>query len=78
MNRPLALARRHAFDVVIVLGAVAAALEVALREDVDAPTSSTWFAAPAVAAVILVLLRRRRFPFAAPAGTGIVDGETST
>ncbi len=52
----------------IVLGAVAAALEVALREDPDNElTSPTWFAAPAVAVVILVLLGRRRFPFAAPA-----------
>jgi signal transduction histidine kinase len=68
VSRPLALARTHAFDVVIVLGAVAAALEVALREDAASePTTATWFAAPAVAAVILVLLGRRRFPYAAPA-----------
>jgi signal transduction histidine kinase len=76
------LARRHGFDLLIALGAVAAALEVALRNDPDnEPTSSTWFAAPAVALVILTLLGRRRFPFGSPAsfwllGAGIsfVDG----
>ena len=57
-----------AFDVLIVLGAVGAALEVALRSDPgDEPTTSTWFAAPAVALVVLTLLARRRFPFGAPA-----------
>jgi signal transduction histidine kinase len=68
VKRLLPLVRRHAFDVLIVLGAVAAALEVVLRDDPDNElTSPAWFAAPAVAIVILVLLGRRRFPFAAPA-----------
>jgi signal transduction histidine kinase len=68
VNRLAPLARRHGIDVLIVLGAVAAVLEVVLREDPgDEPTSSVWFAAPAVALVVLTLLGRRRFPFAAPA-----------
>jgi signal transduction histidine kinase len=59
---------RHAFDAVIALGAVAAALEVALRDDPgDEPTTAPWVAAPAVAVAILTLLARRRFPFGAPA-----------
>ena len=82
MSRLTPLARRHGFDLLIVLGAVAAALEVALRNDPDnEPTSSLWFAVPAVALVILTLLGRRRFPFGSPAsfwllGAGIsfVDG----
>ena len=78
MTRPLTLARRHAFDVLIVLGAVAAALEVALRDDPgNEPTTPTWFAAPAVAAVVLVLLGRRRYPFAAPATFWILSAAVS-
>jgi signal transduction histidine kinase len=47
---------------------VAAALEVALRDNPgDEPTTAVWFGAPAVAIAILTLLARRRFPFGAPA-----------
>jgi signal transduction histidine kinase len=61
--------RRHGFDALIVLGALAAALEVVLREDLGRePTSPVGFAAPAVAFVVLALVLRRRYPFAAPAG----------
>jgi signal transduction histidine kinase len=74
--------RRHGADALIALGALAAALEVVLRDDAaDAPRTSTWFTAPAVAVVVLALLARRRFPFAAPAslwvlamGLSFVDG----
>jgi signal transduction histidine kinase len=52
----------------IVLAALWAALEVLLRDDpVRAPRSPLWFAVPAVLLVVLPLLGRRRFPFAAPA-----------
>jgi signal transduction histidine kinase len=76
------LARRYGFDLAIVLGAVAAALEVALRNDADnEPTTTAWFAAPAVSIVALTLLGRRRFPFGSPAsfwllsaGVSFVDG----
>jgi signal transduction histidine kinase len=82
VSRLLTLARKHGVDLLIVLGAVAAALEVVLRDDpADEPTSAVWFAAPAVALVILTLLARRRFPFAAPvsfwllcAALSFVDG----
>jgi signal transduction histidine kinase len=82
VSRLAPLARRHGFDLLVALGAVVAALEVAVRNDTDnAPTSSTWFAAPAVAVVILTLLARRRFPFGSPAsfwllaaGISFVDG----
>jgi signal transduction histidine kinase len=58
----------HAFDALVVLAAIAAALEVALRDDPgNEPTTAVWFAAPAVALVVLTLLARRRFPFGAPA-----------
>jgi signal transduction histidine kinase len=82
VSRLAPLARRYGFDLLIAAGAVAAALEVVLRNDPgNEPTSSSWFAAPAVAVVVLTLLARRRFPFGAPAsfwllGAGIsfVDG----
>ena len=67
MKRLSPLVRRHAFDVLIALAAVVAALEVALRDDPDEPTTAVGFAAPAVAIAVLTLLARRRFPFAAPA-----------
>ena len=61
------LARRHAFDALIVLGAIGSALEVAFENDPQqTPTTSLWFAVPAVAIVVLTLLGRRRFPFMAP------------
>jgi signal transduction histidine kinase len=67
------LARRYAFDALIVAFAVGGALEVALRQDaVDAPSVTPWFAVPAVALIALPLLARRRFPFAAPASTWLV------
>jgi signal transduction histidine kinase len=76
------LARWHGFNLLLVLGAVGGAVEVALREDpARAPETTRWFAAPAVALVVVPLLGRQRFPFAAPAavwglgtGTSFVDG----
>jgi signal transduction histidine kinase len=75
--------RRYAFDALIVAVALEGALEVVLRQDAeDAPETSVWFAAPAIALMVLPLLLRRRFPFAAPAGLWLfaaalsfVDGE---
>jgi signal transduction histidine kinase len=61
------LLRRYGFDALIVGAAVAGSLDVALRESPHAPTSSGWFAVPATALVVLPLLLRRRYPFAAPA-----------
>jgi signal transduction histidine kinase len=54
--------------VLVVLAAVESALEVALRHDPQQePRTTPWVAAPAIALVVLLLLGRRRFPFAAPA-----------
>ena len=61
-------ARRYGLDILILVAAIESALEVALRGDaVEAPTSAAWFAVPAIGAVVVALLGRRRFPFAAPA-----------
>ena len=68
MTRFGLLARSYGFDVLIVLAALESAAEIAIRHDAaDAPTTTLWFAIPAIALVVLPLLGRRRFPFAAPA-----------
>ena len=66
---------------VVVLLALAAALDVALRHDPRAPRSPLWFSVPVVALIVLALLARRRLPFAAPAvvwltgaAVSVVDG----
>src|SRR4051812_11461039 len=82
MSRFWSLARPYALDVLIVIAAVESALEVALRHDpAQEPRTTAWFAAPAIALVVLALLGRRRFQFAAPAsvwvlaaGLSFVDG----
>jgi signal transduction histidine kinase len=67
------LARRHGFDALIVLAALELTLEVALRSDESqGPTTTRWFTVPAIALVVLPLLARRRFPFAAPAAVWLV------
>ncbi len=67
MSQVSLLARRYGFDLLIVFAAIAAALEVALRENpLRSPRTPLWFAVPAVVLVVLPLLSRRRFPFAAP------------
>ena len=67
MTRIESLARRHGLDLLIAAGALAAALEMVLRDGrADAADTSLWFAAPAAALVVLLLLGRRRWPFAAP------------
>jgi signal transduction histidine kinase len=69
--------RRHGLDVAIVLGAAAAALQVALGTGRNEPTSPAGFAAPVAAAAVLTLLARRRFPFAAPAGLWLLSAAVS-
>ena len=60
----------HGLDIVIVAAAIESAIGTALRQDADRPDGAMlWFESLAIAAVILVLLARRRFPFAAPAAT---------
>jgi signal transduction histidine kinase len=62
------LARKHGFDVLIVLAALETASEIAIRHDAAlAPSTALWFAIPASAFIVLPLLGRRRLPFAAPA-----------
>jgi signal transduction histidine kinase len=51
---------------------------VALRHDpAREPTTPGWFAAPAVALIVLPLLARRQFPFAAPATVWLLGAALS-
>jgi signal transduction histidine kinase len=76
------LARTYGFDALIVLLAIAAMVELAIRRDApDAPRTTLWFDVPAIAILVLLLFARRRFPFAAPAaywllgvGLSFIDG----
>jgi signal transduction histidine kinase len=71
-------ARAYAVDVLIVIAAIEIALEVALRHDPQRePTTAPWFAIPAIALVVLLLLGRRRFPFAAPASVWLLAAALS-
>ncbi len=73
MKRVTALLRSYGFDILIVLAAVEMAAEVALRYGApDGPTSPKWFAIPATALIVLPLLARRRFPFAAPVAVWVL------
>ena len=78
MSRLKSLAREHGFDLLIVLAAVESAAEVAVRRDAaDAPTTALWFTIPAVALIVLPLLWRRRFPFAAPVALWLLAASVS-
>ena len=67
MSRIGDLARRYWFEVPILLLAIDGMVEVLVRRDApDAPTTTLWFAVPALAIMVLPLFARRRFPFAAP------------
>ena len=72
------LARRYAFDALIVVAAVEIALDLGFRQDSpDAPTSSLWVTIPLAELLVLPLLLRRRFPFGAPATVWVVGGAAS-
>ena len=77
VSRVWSLARTYGLDGLIVVGALASALEVALSDDPQELSTSPWFAAPAIALVVLVLVGRRRLPFAAPASVWVLAAALS-
>jgi signal transduction histidine kinase len=78
MSRVSSLVRAHGVDAVIVLTAIASAVELALNTDsTEAPRTTVWFCAPAAALMVLALLGRRRFPFGAPASLWIAAAALS-
>jgi signal transduction histidine kinase len=71
-------ARLYGLDLLIVLAALEAALEVALRRAApDAPLTAPWLAAPAVALVVAPLLARRHRPFLAPVSVWLLAAALS-
>jgi signal transduction histidine kinase len=67
MDRLRSLARGFALEILIVILAIESAVEVTLRHHAQRHPYPEWFAAPAIALVIIPLLGYRRFPFWAPA-----------
>ena len=68
MSRLGYLARTYWLDALIVLLVAEAMLEVTLRRgSSNAPTTTLWFCTPAIAAIAVFLIARRRFPFGGPA-----------
>jgi signal transduction histidine kinase len=68
VNRIRNVALEYWFELLIALLAIAGMLELLVgRDSPGAPATSLWFSVPAVAALVLPLFARRRFPFAAPA-----------
>jgi len=78
VSRLRARARRYGLDVAIAAAAAEAALEVGLRDDpLRAPRTTPWLAVPSIAALVLVLLARRRAPFAAAAAVWVLGAALS-
>ena len=78
VKRVGALLRRYGFDVLIAIAAIEIVLEVALRYGAaNGPTTPRWFAVLASALMVVPLLARRRFPFAAPAAVWVLAAALS-
>ena len=78
VNRFSAILRRHGFDLVVGLLAVAAALELWVRPDFpDWPRSALWLDIAAVALLAAPLLLRRRFRFGALAAYWVIAAAIS-
>jgi signal transduction histidine kinase len=75
VNRISYLAREYWFELLIGALAVAAILDLLLAP--GAPSTSLWFAVPAVSVLMLPLFTRRRFPFGAPAAYWILAAALS-
>jgi signal transduction histidine kinase len=68
----------YGFDIAIVGAAVQSAVGTTLRHDAERPDGAAlWLEAFGVAAVVLVLCARRRFPFTAPAVTWLAGAALS-
>jgi signal transduction histidine kinase len=73
MSRIGPAAREYWFELLMAFLAIAGMLELVVgRNSPGAPTTTLWFAIPAVAVLVLPLFARRRFPFAAPAAYWIL------
>ena len=64
MNKLRSIARIYWFDLLIAFLAFAAMLELVVGR--DSARTTLWFGIPAIAALVLPIFARRRFPFAGP------------
>jgi signal transduction histidine kinase len=65
--------REYWFELLIGALAIAAVLELIMgRNSPGGPTTTLWFAVPAVAVLVLPLFARRRFAFAGPAAYWVI------
>jgi signal transduction histidine kinase len=70
--------RTHAITALLIAAALVGALGTAARTDPSMPTGpAAWTEELAVAAVVLVLLLRRRYPFGAPATVWVASAALS-
>jgi signal transduction histidine kinase len=68
----------HGLDLLIVAAAVESAVGTALRTDSDTPTGARlWVEMLVIAGIVLLLLARGRFPFAAPAAFWVACAASS-
>ena len=68
MSRIRDLTREYWFELLMAFLAIAGMLELVVgRNSPGAPPTTLWIAIPTIAVLVLLLLARRRFPFAAPA-----------
>jgi signal transduction histidine kinase len=68
VSRIRSLSREYWFEQLIAALAITAMLELIIgRNSPGAPSTTLWFAVPAVVVIVLPLFARRRFPFTAPA-----------
>ncbi len=78
MSRLWLFVEKHGFDLLIVIAALASALGTAVRNDAERPTGAmSWLEVPVIALVVLILLARHRYPFAAPASFWLVSAALS-
>src|SRR4051812_20424613 len=78
MGRVLRFFAAWGLDVLIVVAAVGGAVGTVARDDADRPDGpQLWFEVVAITIVPLLLLARRRWPFAAPASVWITSASLS-
>jgi signal transduction histidine kinase len=78
MSRIRYVAREYWFELLIAFLAIAGMLELVVgRDSPGAPPTTLWIAIPTIAVLVLLLLARRRFPFAAPAAYWVLAAAIS-
>lgn len=78
MSRAWLVAKRYGLDAMIVVAAVSGAVGTLLRDDSERPDGlALWLEAVLVAAVVVALVGRHWYPFAAPASMWLVSSALS-